>query len=115
VKRFEAVFWMLFGAGGMAGAMALPALYFVIAVGFPLGLFGDPVETFFRMKTLFANPVGQLVLVAVIVLPFWHSAHHLRHFMVELGYAQHDRVVGGALYLLAAVGTLAALGIIAAL
>ncbi len=73
---------------------------------------GDPVETFLRMKTLFANPVGQLVLLVVIALPLWHAAHHVRHFVIELGYPRADRPVGTLLYLLAAAGTLVTLGVV---
>ena len=115
MKRLEAMWWLLFGAGGFAGALLLPALYFMIAVGFPLGWFGGPTETFLRMRTLFANPVGQLVLIVAIALPFWHSAHHLRHFAIELGFPHTDRLVGGLLYALAGVGTLLTFGIVGTL
>ena len=70
MKRLEPIWWLLFGAGGYVGALLLPVLYSMIAVGFPLGWFGEPIETFLRMKTLFANPPGQLVLIVVIALPF---------------------------------------------
>ncbi|MBW2279373.1 MAG: fumarate reductase subunit D [Deltaproteobacteria bacterium] len=115
MKRLEPLWWLLFGAGGFVGAVLLPALYFMVAVGFPLGWFGDPVETFLRMRTLFANPVGQLVLVVGIALPFWHSAHHLRHFVIELGFPHSDRLVGSLLYALAGVGTLVTVGVVGAL
>ena len=115
MKRLEAIWWLLFGAGGFVAALLLPALYFMVAVGFPLGWFGDPIETFLRMRTLFANPVGQLVLVVVIALPFWHSAHHLRHFVLELGFAHTARRVGGLLYALAGVGTLLTVGVVGTL
>ena len=115
MKRLEAMWWLLFGAGGFVGAVALPALYFMVAVGFPLWFFGAPVETFLRMRTLFANPVGQLVLIVVIALPFWHSAHHLRHLVIDLGSPHTDRLVGGLLYLLAGVGTLVTVGVVGAL
>ena len=112
MRRLEPLWWMLFGAGGFVAALFFPALYFLVAVAFPLGWFGDPVETFLRMKTLFANPVGQLVLLVVIALPLWHAAHHVRHFVIELGYPRADRPVGTLLYLLAAAGTLVTLGVV---
>ncbi len=115
MNRLEPVWWLLFGAGGFVAALFLPSLYFVVAVAFPLGWFGDPVETFLRMKALFANPIGQGLLVVMIALPIWHAAHHLRHLVVELGFPRSDRLVGGLLYLMAGVGTLLTLGVVGGL
>jgi fumarate reductase subunit D len=115
VRRLEPLWWILFGAGGFVAALFFPALYFVVAVAFPLGLFGDPVETFLRMQTLFANPVGQLLLIVVIALPLWHAAHHTRHLLLELGFPQADGPVGTLLYLLALAGTALTFGVVGAL
>ena len=105
VHRLEPLFWLLFGAGGFAAALILPMLFFVLAIGFPLGWFGDATTTFVRMRTLFANPVGQLLLIAIPSLTFWHSAHHLRHFALDLGFERLEGPVSFALYGGAALGT----------
>ena len=115
IRSLEPLWWMLFGAGGFAAAMTMPALLFVICLAFPLGWFGDANTTFQRMQTLFANPVGQLVLIAVIALTLWHSAHHLRHFAMDLGLAHLQAPVSYALYGLALLGTLATVAIVGGL
>jgi fumarate reductase subunit D len=115
IRLLEPLWWMLFGAGGFAAAMVLPALLLVVGLAFPWGWFGDPTTTFHRMHTLFGNPVGQLVLIAVFVLTFWHSAHHLRHFALDMGMHHLELPVSYALYGAAALGSLATIRIVLAL
>ena len=115
IRIFEPLWWLLFGAGGFAAAMLLPAFLLVLGVAFPLGWFGDPVETFLRMRTLFANPVGQVVLIAVVSLTLWHSAHHLRHFALDLGLERLHAPVAYVLYGGALLGTLATVAIVGGL
>lgn len=115
MKRLEPLWWLLFGAGGFVAALVFPALFFVVAIAFPLGWLGDPIETFLRMRTLFANPVGQVLLLVILALPIWHAAHHTRHFVVELGFPQADRPLGTLLYVAAAFATVAIMGVIGTL
>ncbi len=107
IHRLEPLWWLLFGAGGFVAALLLPAFFFVIAIAFPLGWFGDPLTTFQRMQTLFANPVGQLIWIVVPSLIFWHAAHHLRHFGLDLGLQRLEGPLSAGLYGLAALGTAA--------
>jgi fumarate reductase subunit D len=113
IKRLEPLFWLLFGAGAMLGAMVLPMLFFVLAIGYPLGLFGTPVETFLRMKTLVANPAGKLVFGLLISLLFWHAAHHLRHFAYDMGMHGSAAAVTFTVYGLAMLGTIVTIGVVA--
>jgi fumarate reductase subunit D len=107
---------MFFGAGAMAAAMLLPALFLALALAVPLGWFGTPEETFQRMRLLFDNRVGKLVLGLVISLVFWHSAHHVRHFAYDVGLDHgHGPLIPLLAYGLALLGTLAALGVLAGL
>ena len=115
IRAFEPLWWLLFGAGGFMAALFLPGLLLVVGVAFPLGWFGDPVATFHRMHILFGNPVGKLVLVAVISLTFWHAAHHLRHFALDLGLAHLHAPVSYALYGSALLGTAATVAIVGGL
>ena len=92
IRLLEPLWWVLFGAGGFAAAMVLPGLLLVVCLAFPAGVFGDATTTFNRMHTLFGNPLGQLVLIAVFSLTFWHCAHHLRHLSMDLGYAEQQAV-----------------------
>ena len=115
IRLLEPLWWLLFGAGGFAAAMVLPALLFAVALAFPLGWFGDDLRTFARMRILFGNPVGQLLLIVVFSLTFWHSAHHLRHFALDLGLGRQETAVSYLLYGGALVATLATVGIVSSL
>lgn len=115
IHRLEPVFWMLFGAGGFLSALFLPGLVLGVLILFPLGVFGDSVETFQRMRTLFSNPVGQLLLIAIVSLSFWHAAHHTRHLALDLGMHAIEGAVSYVVYGLALLGTLAAFAIIGGL
>lgn len=114
IHRLEPVWWMLFGAGGVLSATFYPALLLALCFAFPLGWFGDEVATFHRMRTLFANPVGQLLLIVGISTSLFHAAHHTRHLALDLGVHAEAAVsylaYGGAL-----VGTLVAIGLVGGL
>jgi fumarate reductase subunit D len=115
IRKLEPIFWMLFGAGGFLGALVLPGLFFMVAIGMPLGLFGDPFMTFVRMSTLFGNPVGKMLLIAVISLVFWHAAHHLRHFAFDLGLHGLQVPISYGLYGLALAGTIVSIAVVGSL
>jgi len=115
IRKLEPVLWMLFGAGGFAAALILPGLFFAVAIAMPLGLFGDPLETFLRVRMLFANPVGKGLLIAVLSLVFWHAAHHLRHFAFDIGLHKFQAPLSFGLYGLALLGTVAAFAVVGGL
>jgi hypothetical protein len=51
------------------------------------------------------------VLLALIALPLWKGAHHLRALSVDFDGPHRDGLVGGLLYLVAIAGSV--LGILA--
>ena len=53
-------------------------------------------------------PIGRLVLLAVMALPLWKGAHHLRSLALDFGGYERDALVGSALYATAAVCSLLA-------
>ena len=63
--------------------------------------------------TIFSNPLGRLVLLAIIALPLWKGAHHTRALCVDLFGHHSDGLIGSLLYAIAAVGSV--LGILAVL
>jgi fumarate reductase subunit D len=110
--RLEPVIWLLFGAGMMVGGFILPA--FIATVG--LGLLGDAdAYSYDRMYALISNPIARLVALAAMALPLWGGAHHLRHVWIDFGGLKTDALVGGSLYLLALVGSVAAIVAVATL
>lgn len=105
IHRLEPLWWLLFGAGGFAAALFLPGLLLGLELG-ALGAFGEYATSYHRVHGLVANLFGRVILAAVLSLVFWHSAHHLRHFALDLGLKRIEAVVAYTLYGLALVSTL---------
>jgi fumarate reductase subunit D len=107
--RIEPVIWLLFGQGILVGTILLTG--WVIAVGLlvPMGIVSAEALSYERAYGLASNIIGRLILLALIALPLWKGAHHLRSLSVDMGGGERDGVVGTVLYLVAAVGSLAAI------
>jgi len=54
-------------------------------------------------------PIGQLVLAALLVLPLWKGAHHVRSMLIDFGGGERDGLVGSLLYGIALVGSVMAI------
>jgi fumarate reductase subunit D len=107
--KFEPVIWLLFGQGILIGTLLLTGWVLVLGIAAPLG-FVSPLG-FARAIELGASPVGRLVLAALIVLPMWKGAHHMRHVFIDMGGGARDAAVAFALYAIALAGSAA--GIVA--
>lgn len=103
IARVEPGIWALFGAGFMVGSLLLPAWIFVVGIAQPLGWVPADALAFERAHALASSLVGRLVLLALIALPLWNAANHLRHFSIDLGGYERDGVVAPLLYAGAAV------------
>jgi fumarate reductase subunit D len=77
-RTIAPLFWLLFGAGGMLSALFGPALILITGVMIPHG-WGVPerLGSYETVLALARNPLGKLVLLAVIALLFWHAAERL--------------------------------------
>jgi fumarate reductase subunit D len=109
--RIEPIVWLLFGQGLMLGTILLTGWVLVVGILVPLGLVSAEALAYDRALELGANPIGRLLLLALIALPLWKGAHHLRHLAIEFGGHSRDAAVASVLYALAALGSL--LGIVA--
>ena len=111
--RIEPVIWLLFGQGLLIGTMLLTGWILVVGIAVPLGWL--PAEylakatSFDRAHALASNPIGRLVLAALIILPLWKGAHHIRHLSIDFRGADRDVVVAPILYGVATLGSLAGL------
>ncbi len=77
----EPFLWALFSGGGMASALLLPAIAFLLWIAVPLGwVEGGSYETLFA---LVRNPLVRLVLFALISLFLFHWAHRLRYTLYD--------------------------------
>ncbi len=111
--RLEPVIWLLFGSGILIGTMLLTGWLLVVGLAAPLDLVPADALAYERAHALAAHPIGRLVLAALIALPLWKGAHHMRHLSIDFGGGARDALVAPLLYALAAAGSL--LAIVAAL
>ena len=77
-RSMAPIFWLMFGAGGMLSALFGPALIVLTGIMLPFGLgvpggFGD----YSHVLRFAQNPLGKLIVLAVIALFFWHGAERI--------------------------------------
>lgn len=110
--RLEPLIWLLFGQGILIGTILLTGWLIVFGVGLPFGWVGFEEGQgldYARAYGLASTLIGQLVLLALIALPLWKGAHHLRHLSIDHGGADYDAPVALTLYAIALGGSIAAL------
>ena len=105
--RIEPFIWLLFGQGLLIGTMLLTGWILIVGLAVPMGLVLPEALAFERVHALASSIVGRLVLAALIVLPLWKGAHHMRHMSIDLRGAERDVVVAPILYAIALLGSLA--------
>lgn len=107
--KLEPVIWLLFGQGILIGTMLMTGWILVVGLLVPLGIVPAEALTYARAHDLGASLLGRLFLLALLVLPLWKGAHHVRSLSIDYGGGPRDPVVATALYLIAAVGSLLAI------
>mgnify|MGYP005855949867 CR=1 FL=1 len=105
-RAHEPWFWLLFGAGGVIAALALPALVLVTGLLGPAGLLGPEALSHERVHAFAGSWPGRLALFVLIVLPMWLAAHRIQHTLADLrlGFGRGPNAV--LCYGLAAMGSL---------
>lgn len=111
--KLEPIIWLLFGGGILVGTLLLPGYLLTVGLAGPLGWLPEDALSWERLHGMVSHPIGGLlfrvVLLALIALPLWKGAHHLRHFLIDMGGGARDAAVAPLLYLVAAAGSLAAI------
>lgn len=107
--RIEPVIWFLFGQGIMIGTMLLTAYLAVVGLAIPLGIVSADALAYDRALRLGGNLIGRVVLFALIALPMWKGAHHIRYLSIDMGGLSRDTIVAPLLYSLALAGNALAL------
>ena len=108
LHAIEPLVWPIFGAGFFAVAFVFPSFAAVVGLCDLAGWLPADALGFERVIGFAATPLGRLVLAGAIVLPLWNGAFHLRHTTMDLLGTSSDRFVGPVLYVIAALGSLAA-------
>lgn len=109
LNRLEPLIWLLFGGGIMGGTILITGWILVVGILAPLGMIEPGALDYGRAHMLAASLPGRVLLGLMIALPLWKGAHHLRHLSIDSGRAESDTVVAPILYLIATLGSIAAI------
>ncbi len=113
--RLEPIIWLLFGQGILIGTMLLTGWILVVGILIPMGMVDAEALSYARAHSLATAslfgfvPLGKLILAALLVLPLWKGAHHVRSLLIDFGGGERDGIVGTLLYLIAIVGSVMAI------
>ena len=102
------ILWLPFAAGGLVAALITPVVI-LAGLAVPLGLVRLPYE---KVAAFAHNPLGKLVVIAIVALPAWHAAHRMRMTAHDLGLGSGLAVKAlcyGSMLLVIAVAALALL------
>jgi fumarate reductase subunit D len=119
--KLEPIIWLLFGQGILIGTMLLTPFILVVLLLVPLGIVDASALSYERAHSIATYwlfgfiPLGQLVLAALLVLPLWKGAHHVRSLLIDFGGGERDGAVGSLLYAIALIGSVAGVVAVVAL
>ena len=109
--KLEPIIWLMFGQGILLGTMLLTGWILVVGILIPMGIVDASALNYVRAHQIATTslfgfiPIGQLILAALLVLPLWKGAHHVRSMLIDFGGGERDGLVGTVLYLIAIVGS----------
>jgi fumarate reductase subunit D len=106
-RPIEPLLWMLFSAGGMASALVMPVLVFLLALAFPLGWVTPP--TYEHLHAIVVHALTRFVLFGVCMLSLFHWAHRFKYTLYDGLQVQHlNEMINTFCYGGAIFGTIAA-------
>ncbi len=79
------VFWFLFSQGGVITALLLPVHVLIQGILGPLGIVPVVDRHYDTWVNVIGNPLVKLYLLVLIMFAFFHFAHRLRYFLMDLG------------------------------
>ena len=77
----EPVLWVLFSAGGVLAALAIPVILFLMFLAFPIGWLEHP--SYQGLHDLIAHPITRLGLFVLCFFSLFHWAHRFRYTLYD--------------------------------
>jgi fumarate reductase subunit D len=78
--------WFLFSQGGILTALLLPVHVVIQGILGPLGFVPVVDRHYDTWVNVLGNPLVKLYLLVLFAFAFFHYAHRLRYFVVDLGF-----------------------------
>ena len=78
-------FWFLFSQGGVISALFLPVHVLIQGILGPLGIVPVADRHYDTWVQVIGNPLVKLYILVLVMFSFFHFAHRLRYFLVDLG------------------------------
>jgi fumarate reductase subunit D len=80
-RSAEPILWILFSAGGVLSALALPMLVLLFGLAFPLGWLAPPARQ--DLLVLIGHPLVRVGLFFLFMLSLFHWAHRFRYTLYD--------------------------------
>jgi fumarate reductase subunit D len=77
--------WFLFSQGGVLTALLLPVHVLVQGILGPLGIVPVVDRHYDTWVNVLGNPLVKLYLLVLFAFAFFHYAHRVRYFLVDVG------------------------------
>ncbi len=77
--------WFLFAQGGVLTALLLPVHVLIQGILGPLGFVPVVDRHYDTLVNVLGNPLVKLYLLVLFAFAFFHYAHRLRYFLVDVG------------------------------
>ena len=97
-------FWFLFSQGGVITALLLPVHVLIQGILGPLGIVPVVDRHYDTWINVLGNPLVKLYLLVLIMFAFFHFAHRLRYFLMDLGVHSAKTLPAQAVFYGGAVG-----------
>jgi fumarate reductase subunit D len=78
-------FWFMFANGGVITALLVPVHVLIQGILGPLGVVNVVDQHYDTWIRVLGNPLVKLYLLALILFAFFHFAHRIRYFLMDLG------------------------------